>query len=98
MGTLKKDMNQLIFAAMEEIAPLLFFSKNGFDIELKTKAVIPLNKKTKPNQTKTNKTKHTHMHTYILWLDSIPGVMVTVVENGHSDTSSNPRRDCLHLT
>ena len=27
-----------------------------------------------------------------------PGVMVIVVENGHSDTSSNPRQDWLHFT
>ena len=28
----------------------------------------------------------------------IHGVMVTVVGNGHGDSSSNPRRDWLHFT
>ena len=31
-------------------------------------------------------------------LGGAPGVMVIVVGNGHSDTSSNPGRDWLHFT
>ena len=32
------------------------------------------------------------------WMGSARGVMVIVVRNGHSDTSSNPGRDWLHFT
>ena len=32
------------------------------------------------------------------WLGGARGVMVIVLGNGHSDTSSNPGRDWLHFT
>ena len=32
---------------------------------------------------------HTHTHTHVC------GVIVTVIENGHGRTSSNPGRDCV---
>ena len=33
-----------------------------------------------------------------IYKSSVPGVMVIVLGNGHSDTSSNPGRDLLHFT
>ena len=40
---------------------------------------------------------HIHIGDYI-YLGGARGVMVIVVGNGHSDTSSNPGRDWLHFT
>ena len=51
---------------------------------------MPLNKETKPNQTK--------MSCYNFVCGGARGVIVILAGNGHSDTSANPGWEWLHFT
>ena len=51
-NTFGKGMKPLILPSMGWIIPLLFFYENGFGIKYPTKVDMPLNKETKPNQTR----------------------------------------------
>ena len=54
MMTFDKVINSFIHPVVGYIVPPRFLYEEGFAIEYQTKVDMPLNKETKPNQTKPN--------------------------------------------